>query len=197
MKKVIKKEDTKKRYLFYDLETSFNVVWSWSLGNRISLGPDNLISERKIICVCYKFSDDDKVYSIKWDKGDDKKLCQQFAKIYESADFTVAHNGDNFDSKFLFSRCIANGIHINSTPKKIDTLKIAKRLFRFNSNKLDYLGKFLGLGQKRDTGGLKTWLDIIMNNSTSAMNTMVDYCKQDVVLLEKIYNKLNKYLVKK
>lgn len=191
------KKEIPKRILVWDIETSFNICWSWSLGNRISLTPDNLIKERAIICIAYKYLGESKVHSIHWNKGNDKELCKKFAKVLEGCTHTLAHNGDNFDSKLFLGRCLYHGVTLKNNPKKIDTLKMARRHFRLNSNKLNYLGQFLGLGQKRDTGGLKTWVDIIMKNSTKALNKMVFYCKGDVILLEKIYNKLDKYSVKK
>jgi hypothetical protein len=198
-KKALKKlvEPKKEKVLLYDIETSYNVVWTWSLGSRVFLGPDNIIKERQIICICYKWLGDSKVHSIEWNKGDDKELCIKFSKILAQADVTIGHNADNFDSKFFMGRCLYHGIPVKFEAKKVDTLKIARKLFRLNSNKLDYLGKYLGFGGKRDTGGIKTWIDIIFNNNRTALNKMVFYCKGDVLLLEKIYNKLIKHIPEK
>ena len=35
---------------------------------------------------------------------------------------------------------------------------------------------------------------IILKNSRQAMNKMVEYCKQDVILLESIFQKINSYI---
>ncbi len=195
----MKKEgEEPQRILIYDLEVSPNIGFFWQTGNRLSIGPDSIIHERAIICIAYKWLGEEKVHCIKWNKGNDKELCKKFAKVIEQSTHTIAHNGDNFDQKWFMARCIFHGINTSKfTYRKIDTLKIARRLFRFNSNKLDYIGKYLGLGQKKDTGGFQTWKDIVLRNSTKAMSTMVYYCKGDVELLEKVYNKLNKYLPKK
>jgi hypothetical protein len=74
--------------------------------------------------------------------------------------------------------------------KSIDTLKISRQKFKFDSNRLDAIGKILGFGGKKDTGGIQLWHDIIQKNSRKAMNDMVAYCKRDVELLEKVFLKL-------
>jgi len=71
----------------------------------------------------------------------------------------------------------------------VDTLKLARTNFNFNSNRLDYLGKVLGVGGKEETGGFSLWADV-MNGSKQALKDMIKYCKRDVVLLEDVYNKI-------
>jgi len=48
-------------------------------------------------------------------------------------------------------------------------------------------------GRKNSHSGLDLWIDIVEKNSKKAMKEMVDYCKQDVVLLEKVFNRLYNY----
>jgi hypothetical protein len=71
----------------------------------------------------------------------------------------------------------------------VDTLKVARRNFALTSNKLDYLGRYLGLGRKIDTGGIDLWLGCMRGNKKD-WKLMVDYNCQDVLLLEKVYHKL-------
>ena len=180
--------------LFFDIETSPNLVFSWNVGYDIRLDHDNIIKERAIICICYKFEGSDKVYHLTWDKGDDKKMLQKFAEIINTADEVVGHNSDKFDIKWVRTRCIYHGINMTHDIKSIDTLKAARSKFRFNSNRLDYLGKYLGLGEKLETGGFSLWKDIVLKNDKKAIDKMVKYCKQDVLLLEKIFQKINPYI---
>jgi hypothetical protein len=84
-------------------------------------------------------------------------------------------------------------LDVMPSPKTIDTLKWARKYFNFNSNKLDYIAKYLGVGQKMDTGGLDLWKDIVFKKDQEAMNKMVAYCKMDVTVLEAVFNKLNSY----
>jgi len=75
----------------------------------------------------------------------------------------------------------------------IDTLKIARSKFRFNSNKLNYIAKFLGIGQKIHTD-LDLWKNIMLNKDKAALDKMVKYCKNDVILLEKVFSHLNTHI---
>ncbi len=190
--KILNEKDRPKKVLYFDLEVSANIVFSWRIGRDVALTPDNIIQERAIICVSYKWAHEDEVQSISWNKGDDKQLLEKFAKIIDSADIVVTQNGDSFDIKWLRARCIYHGIPVSPKFNSIDTLKMARAGFKFNSNKLDYLGQYLGLGKKLDTGyGL--WKDITLNNDKEAMKKMVSYCEQDVLLLEKVHQKLKAY----
>ena len=185
-----------KKKLFFDIETSPNVTFSWRIGNKINLSHDNIIQERAIICICWKWEGEDKVHSLQWDKGCDKEMLKKFSKIIDSADIIIGQNSDKFDIKWLRTRCIYHNIFISPKFNSIDTLKFAKSGFNFNSNKLDYMGQFLGVGQKIHTE-YNLWKDIVLNNSKEAMLKMVTYCKQDVQLLEEVYNKLQNYVPEK
>jgi DNA polymerase elongation subunit (family B) len=179
--------------LFFDIETSPNLVFSWRVGNKINIDYNSIVNERAIICICWKFEGESKVHSLSWDKGNDKKMIQEFAKVMNTADEIVGHNSDNFDVKWVRTRCLKYGIPMIPDFQSIDTLKLSREGFNFNSNKLDYISKFLGIGKKNATGfGL--WRDIVLNNSSKAMKVMVEYCKNDVVLLEDVFKRLNPYV---
>lgn len=179
--------------LFFDIETSPNIGFFWSSGYKLSIGPENIIKERAIICICYKWEGDPRVYSLQWDRGDDKKMLIEFAKVMKQADEVVGHNGDNYDIKWFRTRCIYHGIPTLPEFQSLDTLKLARKGFRFNSNKLDYIARFLGIGQKMSTGGFDLWKNIVLTNDPSSLDKMVRYCKKDVQLLEKVYHRLEPY----
>ena len=73
--------------------------------------------------------------------------------------------------------------------KQFDTLKVAKSKLLFNSNRLDYVAKFLGHEGKNSTT-IDLWMDIMFKKCKVAMNTMLDYCDEDVRQLEKVYKEL-------
>lgn len=195
VKKVSKPINFKR--LFFDIETSYNVVSSWRIGNKISITHDNIIKERAIICVSWKLQGENKVHSLNWDNGCDKQLLIDFVKVLNSAEEIIGHNSDRFDLRWIRTRCIFHGIPLAPAFQTLDTLKLARSNFNFNNNRLDYLGKFLGFGGKLDTGGFKLWQEIIMNNCQTSLKKMVKYCEQDVLLLENVYNKLNPYTLSK
>jgi len=179
--------------LFFDIETSYCQGWFWRPSFKTSISYDQIIKESAIICICYKWQGSDKIHSLKWDKGDDKGMIKKFSEILLDADEVVGHNSDKFDLKWVRTRCLVSGIKSLPEFKSIDTLKISRQKFNFPSNRLDAIGKYLGFGGKKDTGGIQLWHDIIQKNSTKAMGEMISYCKRDVELLEKVYLKLEGY----
>lgn len=181
---------SKIKRLFFDIETSPNIGLFWTAGYRLNIGHDNIIKERAIICICYKWAGEKEVHSLTWDtKQNDKSLLEKFIKIANEADELVGHNGDKYDLPWVRTRCLYHNISLFPSYTTIDTLKYARSKFKFNSNKLDYIAQFLGLGAKISTG-FNLWKDIVLNKDKQAMDQMVEYCKGDVILLEKVYDKL-------
>jgi predicted PolB exonuclease-like 3'-5' exonuclease len=176
--------------LFFDLETSPNVVLSWRLGYKISIGHENLLRERAIICVGYKWQGG-KVKVIGWDQNQsDKSLLEKLSKVIAQADEVVFHNGDRYDMPWVTTRCLFHDLPALPVVPSADTLRWARRKFAFNSNRLDYIAKFLGIGAKIKTEfGL--WKEVLLNNDRSALGKMMLYCAHDVELLEQVWERLS------
>jgi predicted PolB exonuclease-like 3'-5' exonuclease len=178
------------KLMFFDIETSPNIVYSWAVGRDISLSTDNIINERKIIMISYKFAGEKKVHRLTWNKRQcDKAMLRKFIKVAKTADALIGHNGDRFDVKWVKTRALIHGLEPLNNVVTVDTLKLARGNFNFNSNRLDYLGKMLVNDRKVDTGGFGLWV-AIMNGDQAALRKMGKYCDQDVVLLEKVFNKI-------
>jgi predicted PolB exonuclease-like 3'-5' exonuclease len=179
-----------RKRLYFDLETSPNIGFFWTAGHKLNIGYENIIKERAIICICYKWEGEKKVHSLTWDKNQcDKKLLTEFVKVANEADELVGHNGDAFDLPWVRTRCLFHRIDMFPTYTTIDTLKIARYKFNFNSNRLNYIASYLGIGKKIKTE-FDLWKDIVLNKSETALNKMVAYCKQDVILLENVHKEL-------
>jgi hypothetical protein len=182
-----------RKRLFYDIETSYYIVKAWRPGYNLNIGPHQVIKFPAIICVSYKWEGEDKVNSLRWDDNqDDKTLLEKFIPILDKANQIVAHHGDSFDLKWLRMRAIKQGLIMKPRYETIDTKKLAKSQFNFHSNKLDELGRFFDLGRKNDTD-MELWDKIILNKDPEALDYMVEYCEQDVRLLEQVYHKLRPY----
>jgi hypothetical protein len=119
----------------------------------------------------------------------DKLLVVELHRLIEQADVIVAHNGDKFDIKRSNTRFVENGLKPPEPFRTVDTCKVARRHFGFNSNKLDDLGRRLGVGRKAPTGGFDLWKGC-MAGDKKAWNRMKRYNAQDVRLLEAVYLKL-------
>jgi DNA polymerase elongation subunit (family B) len=181
------------RRLFYDIETSYNIVKSWRVGYNQTIQPDDIIEERAIICMCYKWEDEDLVHVVSWDEGNDKCVVERFVQLVKEADELVGHNIDQYDTKFMVTRAIKHKIQLPPKYSSYDTLDKAKKHFMFNSNKLDYIAKYLGLGGKLDHEGMKMWDDIILRGDKKALEKMIAYCQRDVLLTEEVFNRLRLY----
>ncbi len=187
----------KKKRLFFDIEVAPNIGLFWSSGYKISIGYENIIKEREIICICYKWEGSAKVYSLTWDsKQSDKKMLIEFINVANEADELVGHNGDKFDLAWVRTRCLFHNIQMFPTYTTIDTLKQARAKFKFNSNRLDYIAKYLGLSGKIKTE-YDLWKGIVLNKDKRCLSKMVEYCKYDVVLLEKVFEKLSPHILGK
>jgi len=185
---------TKRKRLYFDIETSPNIGFFWTAGFKLNISTESIIKERAIICICYKWEEDKVTHSLNWDsKQNDKKMLQDFIKVANEADELVGHNGDKFDLAWVRTRCLFHRIDMFPTYTTIDTLKVARSKFKFNSNKLNYIAKYLGIGQKIHTD-YDLWKDIVLNKDKDAMDKMIKYCKMDVILLEKVHKELSLHI---
>jgi uncharacterized protein YprB with RNaseH-like and TPR domain len=185
---------TKRKRLYFDIETSPNIGFFWTAGFKLNISTESIIKERAIICICYKWEEDKVTHSLNWDsKQNDKKMLQDFIKVANEADELVGHNGDKFDLAWVRTRCLFHRLEMFPTYVTIDTLKVARSKFKFNSNKLNYIAQYLGIGEKIHTE-YNLWKDIVLNKDKVAMDKMIKYCKMDVILLEKVHKELSLHI---
>ena len=180
--------------LFFDIETSPMIVYSWRVGYNINLPYDNVIEEWKVICISYKWEHEEEVKHLTWDKNQcDKKMLQEFIKIANQSDELIAHNGDRFDIKKVRTRCIYHRIPMFPKYRSLDTLKKAKGSFSFPNNKLDTIAQYLGVGAKLKHDGFEMWVKCVQGDK-QALKDMVKYCDMDIVVLEDVYLTMQSYI---
>lgn len=186
------------KILLLDIETSPVTGYVWGVYEQNVL---KVIEPSKIIMAAWQWLDEAKPY-VKgiadykgYKKGliNDRALVEDLWKLLDDADIVIAHNASAFDIKKLNARFIAHHLNLPSTYKVIDTLKVAKKYFKFDSNKLDWLGDYLGEGRKESTGGFDLW-DKCIQGDPAAWAKMARYNTQDVRLLLKIYLRLRPYM---
>lgn len=120
-------------------------------------------------------------------------MLARIFKLLNEADAVVHYNGTKFDIPTLNKEFLLYGMTPPAPYKQIDLLKVARSQFRFPSNKLDYVAQSLKLGQKSKHTGHQLWIDCMAKNQ-EAWATMEEYNKNDVVLLEKVYDKLKPWI---
>lgn len=181
------------RVLLFDLETSAALVYCFGRHKQFINQDAVKIEGGKLLVSGYKFLGDEKV-TVLYNKqaikrGEDYELCVKMLQLFSQADVVVAHNAKGFDLKMLETRCLANGLSALPSVKVIDTLELAKRKFRFPSNKLDSLGAYLGLGRKVSHSGIDLWVRV-QEGDEKALSEMIEYCEGDVELLEAVFLEL-------
>lgn len=190
------------KVLLWDVETSPIIYSGWGLYDQ-NIPHDNIIEDWKIICASWKWLGEDEVFNQCWRttkdsdispflKKSDYLVIKCLHKALSEADVIVAQNGDAFDMKKFNTRAIYYGLDPLPEIRSVDTLKVARRVFKFTSNRLDYLGKYLGVGQKIDTP--KGLWNNVMRDCRESLKSMIEYCDGDVRLLEGVYLKLLPYI---
>lgn len=182
------------KILLFDEENSPNLSWTWGAYEQNTLG---MVQEWYMLSFAYKWLGDRtiKAYSLpdfkgyKKDKTNDKELVTELWKLLDEAEIVVGHNSDRFDIRKANARFLEHGLAPPSPYKTVDTLKLARKHFMFNTNKLNDICERLGVGSKLKTGGFGLWLGC-MSGDKKSWKQMVKYNKQDVELLEGVYNKL-------
>lgn len=179
------------KILLFDIETAPCEAYIWSIWKE--LGSANMVkNDWYVLCWCAKWLDGKQMFSGRAVDGDDRESMVKLRDLLDEADFVITQNGDKFDIKKVNTRFIIHGIKPPSSFTSIDTLKIAKRHFKFTSNRLDDLGQYLGVGRKLKTGGFELWRRC-MAGEEEAFRLMLRYCAQDVRLLERVYLRLRPY----
>lgn len=188
------------KIVLWDIETSHNLVAKFSLREEY-VAHTNIVRERYVICGAWKELGNPTTHAVsvlndptryKNDPHDDYHVITKLHMVLSKADVIVAHNGDGFDMKWVNGRILFHNLAPLPPVRSVDTLKVARRMFSLNSNRLDYIGKYLGLGGKTSTPpGL--WMDVLKGDR-KAVKTMVDYNKRDVELLEQVFLKLRPYM---
>lgn len=178
----------------WDIETSPLIVPVFDIWDQ-TISHEHILEETNIICACWKEVGRASVGSVRVDiknPRDDYQLCQDLQHALEDYDVLVAHNGNSFDVKILNARLLKHGMDPMPNMSYVDTKLVAKNKFRMPSARLDYLGRYLGLGRKKRTS-MKLWLDVL-NGKKQALDYMVKYCAQDVRLDEKVYLKMRPFM---
>ena len=180
------------KLLMLDIETSPNTAHIWGLRDQY-ISPDHLLESSYVLCWAAKWHGDKDVMFDSVHQSREKTMLRRIHGLIAEADAVVHYNGTRFDIPVLNREFLLNDMLPPAPYKQIDLLKVVRKEFRFASNKLDHIAQRLGLGQKTAHEGYQLWVKC-MNKDADAWKTMEKYNKQDVLLLEKVYDKLLPWL---
>lgn len=184
------------KVLLLDIETSPIISYTWGLWDQ-NVALNQIKEDWYILSWGAKWLHSPKImyHDNRHSKtlSDDSKLLLSMWKLLDEADIVITQNGKSFDIKKLNARFVINGMKPPSSFKQIDTLEIAKRVFGFTSNKLEYMADKLNTKYKKlkheEFAGFEMWKECLKGN-LKAWKAMEKYNKYDVLSLEELYTKL-------
>jgi len=187
---------SKAKILIIDIETSPSLGYFWKRW-KTNIYQEQVVSESHILTYSAKWLGDDNIIfgfleekEVK--KENDERLVKELYSLLDSADLVIAHNAYGFDIPFINARLAYHNMTPPSPYRIIDTLRIARNNFKFPSNALDSLCKYLGIEGKTDNNGFATWRGFL-NYDEECVKTMIDYNCNDVIILENLYLKLRAF----
>lgn len=180
------------KLLLLDLETSPNVAHVWSLFKQ-TVSVEQLQESSYVMCWSAKWLGSREMLHRSLYVDGKKRMLKELHSLLDACDAVVTFNGTSFDIPVANKEFLLTGLKPPSPYAQIDLLRTARDTFRFPSNKLSYISRALQIGQKVKHKGHQLWVECLAGDE-KAWHKMAEYNKQDVVLLEKLYNKLQPWI---
>lgn len=180
------------KILCIDIETTPNLAHVWGLWQQ-NVGLNQLLKSSEMMCFAAKWVGDPRMifYSTHHD-GKEAMVAAAWGLLSE-ADVVMHYNGKRFDIPHLNREFLELGYAPPAPFKQIDLLQVARKQFQFPSNKLAYVSKALHLEGKTEHEGHTLWIKC-MAGDEKAWRKMRVYNKQDVRLLEEMYDILKPWI---
>lgn len=180
------------KILILDIETSPNLAHVWGIWQQ-NIGLSQLLESSTTLCFAAKWLGEDKITFKSLHTNSRRHMLRSMHKMLDEADAVIHYNGSKFDIPTLNKEFLLEGMPPPSPVKQIDLLQVAKKQFRFVSNKLDYVAKALGLAGKVKHEGHELWIKCL-NNDPEAWAKMKEYNMEDVALTEKVYERFKPWI---
>lgn len=175
-----------------DIETSPYEAYVWQLWDT-NIPNDMIIKDATILACAFKELGNERVQymdtSGESNVRNDKKLIKWIHEKLDEADVIVTQNGRKFDIPRIYARFALHGLRPPKPFQHVDTRAVAKKEFKFTSNKLEWLGPNLAGTTKskhRKFPGMELWTECLKGNP-AAWSEMKKYNIQDVRATEKVY----------
>lgn len=120
--------------------------------------------------------------------ADDSQIAEKLHGLMNAAEIIAGHNVDGFDIKKCNTMFKFHGLPPITGKKTIDTLKIARSKYSFESNGLDYISQVLGFSGKDDINN-QDWINA-MHGDKPTLEKIKTYCIGDVSNGKKILMEL-------
>lgn len=173
----------------FDVESAPFLSYAWRRWKQ-NLSQEMVVKEGYLLTAAYKELGSPLVHSCNIvELENDYPVVEALYQMMDTSDIVVGQNLDVFDVPLLNTRLVQHGFKPYSPVKTIDTLKIAKKVFKFPSNSLKSLAIYLGCTQKIENEGFNLWKKV-MAGDTEALETMLEYNIGDVTTTEEVFLKL-------
>lgn len=183
------------KVLIIDIETCPIQAYVWSLWKQ-NVGLNQIKNEWHLLSFSAKwlgspedeiiYMDQEHIYPFE----NDSLQLQKLWELLDEADWLISQNGKSFDIKKIRARMVMAGLPPFSPVKHIDTLEIAKRVFGFTSNKLEWMTDKLCTKYKKSKhknfAGFELWVECMKRNPEAYVE-MKEYNQIDVLSLEELY----------
>lgn len=180
------------KILCIDIETTPNLAHVWGLWQQ-NVGLNQLIEPTEMMCFAAKWVGKPKMTFRSTYHDGRLAMVAEAHHLLNEADVVMHFNGKRFDVPHLNREFLETGLVPPSPYKQIDLLQVARKQFKFPSNKLAYVSKALGLKGKTAHEGHELWIKC-MAGDEDAWRKMKIYNKQDVRLLEQMYEILQPWI---
>lgn len=174
-------------YCYLDLETSFMQSYHFDIW-QINIPMSQVIKQSHLLSASWAFNDEE-VQGVRLTPDDvktenDLDVVVNLIEAINKSDVIVTFNGKKFDIKKLNTRALYWGLPPVVTPRHIDLMQDAKRLFKFPSNSMQNISQYLGENGKISTGGTRLWQRCAEYENydvcDAALQEMLDYNLQDI-----------------
>lgn len=180
------------KILLIDIETAPHKVYAWGMFNQ-DIYADQIQEPGYTLCYAAKWYGKKRMMFSSVHKHGTEEMLTRAHSLIEEADAVVHYNGTKFDIPMLNAEFLQHGFPPPAPHVDIDLLQTARKRFKLPRNSLDFVAGHLGLGGKYKHKGMILWRDC-MDGKASAWAEMEKYNKQDVVLLEQVYEVLKGWI---
>ena len=165
--------------------------WKHTIGRRIHA--DDVLEWPRTICAAWKWYDQaDVEFAAEWEVGGYDGFMRAVWDVFNDADLIIGHNADRFDARHLTGGWAEMGLPAPSPYKVVDTLKIARGTFAYESNTLDALNRRLGIDAKTDKYDARI-ARAAVNGDKEAQETLSAYNRGDIIASEALFDRLRPY----
>lgn len=177
--------------LVLDIETKPALVYAWQARD-VTIVPDAVVDPGGVLCWAAKWLDSgDIMFNAEWQVGS-REMLKELYDLLVKADAVITYNGDKFDLPKLRGAFALHGLPPFPPVTSIDVYKLVRRFGLFIS-KLAAVAPLFGVGGKAEAGGFKTWTGALAGDP-KAQAQLRRYNQQDVLVLERLYNKLRPHI---